>query len=264
MSRRSTTSRSRSVSSRKSVGGKSKSSPRSPSSPFEDDETDSVLSTSQSEQHQKKKVVKKMNYTDDKGEEGLYTGYINSQCKPHGSGKMVYTNGKRFSGEWCEGTKVHGKTSDEKSKRRDKNRESSKGSSKYASSNGSVKSSKNASSNGSVKTATEKDVTTTEKQKHEQKQHALKEYKELYNNAAQISKNMLFVDFYGDRGRYTGEVNEQMMPHGMGEITYDHGLVQEGKWVSTYTVIQAIHLLYSFPLLFKFYPYTLLLDTWSA
>lgn len=33
-------------------------------------------------------------------------------------------------------------------------------------------------------------------------------------------------------GRYTGEVNENKLPHGVGEITYDHGLVQEGKWVS--------------------------------
>ena len=39
------------------------------------------------------------------------------------------------------------------------------------------------------------------------------------------------VDFYGDNGRYTGEVNDKKLPHGVGQITYDHGLVQEGKWV---------------------------------
>jgi hypothetical protein len=42
---------------------------------------------------------------------------------------------------------------------------------------------------------------------------------------------MRFVDYYGDPGRYTGEVNDVNMPHGMGEMTYDHGLVQDGKWV---------------------------------
>jgi hypothetical protein len=45
-------------------------------------------------------------------------------------------------------------------------------------------------------------------------------------------KGMRFVDYYGDPGRYTGEVNDAYMPHGMGEMTYDHGLVQGGKWVS--------------------------------
>mmetsp|Transcript_30436 Transcript_30436/g.64435 ORF Transcript_30436/g.64435 Transcript_30436/m.64435 type:complete len:537 (+) Transcript_30436:251-1861(+) len=190
-------------------------------------ESDSELSTSQSEQNQKK-VVKRMDYTDDNGEEGQYTGYVNSQYKPHGSGKLVYGNGKRFSGEWCEGTKVHGKTSNEKSKkkdrkeRRDKNTEPSKGSSK----NGTT-----TTTSSSVKaTPPVKENEAAEKRKLEQKRNALKEYKELYNNAAQVVKNMVFVDFYGDRGRYTGEVNGQKMPHGNGEITYDHGLVQGGTW----------------------------------
>lgn len=70
----------------------------------------------------------------------------------------------------------------------------------------------------------------------QQKQAALREYKELYNSTAQVVKNMLFVDYYGDRGRYTGEVNESKLPHGSGEIRYDHGLVQEGKWVCLFYV----------------------------
>ena len=51
-------------------------------------------------------------------------------------------------------------------------------------------------------------------------------------------KGMTFVDYYGDPGRYTGEVNDANMPHGMGEITYDHGLVQGGKWVSARQLIE--------------------------
>jgi hypothetical protein len=69
-------------------------------------------------------------------------------------------------------------------------------------------------------------------------QQQIDEYRDLYTDVFPIIletktvKNMKFVDFYGDPGRYTGEVNEARMPHGMGEMTYDHGLVQGGKWVS--------------------------------
>lgn len=64
------------------------------------------------------------------------------------------------------------------------------------------------------------------------KQRALKEYKDLYESA-KVVKNMLFVDVHGDAGRYTGDVNEFRMPHGQGNIIYEHGLVQGGKWVSS-------------------------------
>lgn len=64
------------------------------------------------------------------------------------------------------------------------------------------------------------------------RQRALKEYKDLYESA-KVVKNMVFVDVHGDSGRYTGDVNEFRMPHGMGNIIYEHGLVQGGKWVST-------------------------------
>lgn len=48
-----------------------------------------------------------------------------------------------------------------------------------------------------------------------------------------VCRMICFTNFVGpSSGRYTGEVNENKMPHGVGEITYDHGLVQEGKWVS--------------------------------
>lgn len=185
-----------------------------------DDNTDSEDSTSHSEQQhqQQKKLARKMNYVDDNGEEGAYTGYVNSQCKPHGSGKMAYKNGTRFSGEWCEGSKVHGKTSHEKPKKKERKetRDRVRGEPSSKSSNG-----KNGTNDGGGGSSSFSGA----------KVDALREYKKLYNTA-QVVKNMLFVDFYGDRGRYTGEVNERKMPHGNGEITYDHGLVQEGKWLN--------------------------------
>jgi len=231
-SRRSAGSRSsrRSASSRKSSGSSSKR--RSPG--YEEDATDSEYSTSQSEQNSKK-IVKKMNYIDDDEEEGLYSGHVNSKYKPHGSGKMVYSNGKRFTGEWCEGSKVHGKTNnaksssrknDPKDNRQSRSREPAK-----------VGGSKNGKSSSSAKVGgindrrapSPPDHQEEKQQRYKQKQQSLKEYKQLYNTAT-VVKNMIFVDFFGDRGRYTGEVNGQKMPHGMGSITYDHGLVQEGMW----------------------------------
>ena len=183
-----------------------------------------------------------MNYTDDDGEEGVYTGYVNSNYKPHGSGKMVYNNGKRFSGEWCEGTTIHGKTTGHKQRpkkkdsKKDKMRDGSREPASKADSSKNGTSSSSSMNNGSSVKATT--TTTTEqdeemKNEKQKKQVALREYKNLYNTKAQVVKNMLFVDFYGDRGRYTGEVNDKTMPHGVGAITYDHGLVQEGKWVSS-------------------------------
>jgi hypothetical protein len=37
-------------------------------------------------------------------------------------------------------------------------------------------------------------------------------------------------DYNGQSGRYTGEVNEQYLPHGRGEMVYDKGLVSAGIW----------------------------------
>jgi hypothetical protein len=65
-----------------------------------------------------------------------------------------------------------------------------------------------------------------------QRQNALLAYKQLYNSTARVVKNMIFEDIHGKLGRYTGEVNELKLPHGMGDIVYDNGLTQGGNWVS--------------------------------
>ena len=200
-------------------------------------ETSSELSTSQSEV-MRKKVVKKMAYTDDEnGEEGLYTGYVNLQYKPHGRGKMVYNDGGRYDGTWSEGTKVHGKTTAGKSSSKgkvDNGVKKERESSGKAGSSGGVGGGKS-SGHGSLSNR----IITPEKDKEKDNQ-SLREYRELYQAIAtqekkKVVKSMKFIDFYGDPGRYSGEVNDQQMPHGMGEITYDHGLVQGGNWVSNYT-----------------------------
>lgn len=65
-----------------------------------------------------------------------------------------------------------------------------------------------------------------------QRQQALREYKDMYNSIARVVKNMIFEDASGDLGRYTGEVNGEKIPHGMGNLVYEDGSVKGGKWVS--------------------------------
>lgn len=69
-----------------------------------------------------------------------------------------------------------------------------------------------------------------------QRQNALLAYKQLYNSSARVVKNMIFEDIHGKLGRYTGEVNELKLPHGMGDVIYDNGLVKGGNWVSVYVI----------------------------
>ena len=225
-------------------------------------ETVSEHSTSQSEEV-RRKLVKKMSYTDEHGDEGLYTGYVNPQYKPHGRGKMVYDNGAKYDGTWSEGSKVHGKTT-----QKPRGVEAGGGGKESGGKSGGIVSGKsggkaglrnaspfgrragvgsrteNGNNGGKAsklmspdkdKDGEKSQPSSSQKQPSQRPQQQqpdlYKEYCELYNASAKVVKNMKFIDFYGDPGRYTGEVNDQKMPHGMGEMTYDHGLVQEGKWV---------------------------------
>lgn len=43
-------------------------------------------------------------------------------------------------------------------------------------------------------------------------------------------RKMKWMDYYGDPGEYTGEVDGDNMPNGKGSMRYDHGLIQEGLW----------------------------------
>jgi hypothetical protein len=43
-------------------------------------------------------------------------------------------------------------------------------------------------------------------------------------------RKMKWMDYYGDPGEYTGQVDESNMPNGRGSMKYDHGLIQEGLW----------------------------------
>lgn len=44
-------------------------------------------------------------------------------------------------------------------------------------------------------------------------------------------EGMKWSDKFGKSGRYSGDVNAEYVPHGMGSMHYDFGLTVEGKWV---------------------------------
>jgi hypothetical protein len=56
--------------------------------------------------------------------------------------------------------------------------------------------------------------------------------KKLLNRNHRVSRveNKAHVDQHGDAGVYTGEVNEDGLPHGKGKMKYDNGIYYEGKW----------------------------------
>lgn len=85
-----------------------------------------------------------------------------------------------------------------------------------------------------------------------QRQKALLAYKQLYNSSARVVKNMIFEDIHGKLGRYTGEVNESKLPHGMGNVIYDDGLVNRGNWVSDYVLFLFLCMVAEFHIIYKY------------
>ena len=43
---------------------------------------------------------------------------------------------------------------------------------------------------------------------------------------------MVWVDQLGTPGRYTGNLNQEGVPHGNGMMIYSTGLIAEGMWVN--------------------------------
>ena len=226
----------RSVSSRKSGRGNSRR--------LIDETSSSDVSSYENRGNKSHREVKKMAYTDDEGREGVYSGTVNSQRKPHGRGKIIYHDGLKYSGTWSEGTKVHGKTtkkakssSSSSSKASDKSGKVDKGhpatSAREGGGGGEKKAKKNSFRSTSDLSAppslsmtdnrgkAAKVATNVQLSKQPSltsapvrpmqspaspggsaaRQTALASYKELFNKQSTVVKNMIFVDFYGDRGK---------------------------------------------------------------
>ena len=135
-----------------------------------------------------------MKYKDENGKEGRYSGDVNDDHQPHGQGKMKYKDGTVFLGVWSEGSQVHGKTT-----------------SGGAGVTGSKPSGKSSGSSGNHSDWARAAVASGA-------------------GGPKTVRKMKWMDYYGDPGEYTGEVDSRNMPHGKGAMKYDHGLIQEGLW----------------------------------
>mmetsp|Transcript_25943 Transcript_25943/g.54182 ORF Transcript_25943/g.54182 Transcript_25943/m.54182 type:complete len:207 (-) Transcript_25943:329-949(-) len=146
-----------------------------------------------------------MKFKDENGKEGRYSGDVDEDHNPHGQGKIKYKDGTTFIGVWNEGSQAHGKTT------------------KSSSSS----SSKNNASGGSTSTSGKKSGSS-------KSDWARRESGGKSSNAggsgAKTVRKMKWMDYYGDPGEYTGEVDSSNMPNGRGAMKYDHGLIQEGLW----------------------------------
>eukprot|EP00984_Skeletonema_dohrnii_P016041 scaffold7039_cov153-Skeletonema_dohrnii-CCMP3373.AAC.2 len=143
-------------------------------------------------------VVNNMPFTDNFGDSGIYTGQVNDDGRPNGKGSMKYDNGIFYEGAWTDGSQ------DEKAViQYDRIRggfTSWEGKGKVV-----VKSGKTMPWNAHKKDEHDKNDTTN-------------------------VRGMEWVDLNGDEGRYTGEVNNDKVPHGKGIMKYDFGLIAKGEW----------------------------------
>jgi hypothetical protein len=161
-------------------------------------ETSSKKSGMSSGSRKKKIRVKDMRYRDENDREGRYSGDVNEDHQPHGQGKIKYKDGGVFEGVWVDGSQAHGKSSKGGS-----SKSIGKAGSKYGKSGKSSDwASKDSRPGGGGKsTATTMTV-----------------------------RKMKWMDYFGDPGVYTGEVDSSNMPNGKGTMKYDHGLIQDGMW----------------------------------
>jgi hypothetical protein len=147
-----------------------------------------------------------MRYVDENDKDGRYSGDVNEDHQPHGSGKMKYKDGSIFEGVWAEGSMVHGK-----SKTKTKSSSSSKTSS-------STKESKSTSEDKLSNDWARKDIPQAKSSSADT------------GSGVKTVRKMKWMDYYGDPGQYTGQVDSTNMPNGKGTMRYDHGLVQDGMW----------------------------------
>jgi len=144
--------------------------------------------------------VKQMPYTDQFGDFGEFTGHVNEDGRPDGKGSMKYDNGVFYEGTWTDGCQDQKAAANYERIRGGFTSWSGKG--KQASKSGMVLP-WNARKNDAHDTSEKTNV-----------------------------RGMEWTDLNGDTGRYTGEVNNDRLPHGRGIMKYSYGLIAEGEWVT--------------------------------
>mmetsp|Transcript_12596 Transcript_12596/g.27226 ORF Transcript_12596/g.27226 Transcript_12596/m.27226 type:complete len:672 (+) Transcript_12596:395-2410(+) len=203
----------------------------------------SLASSNASSYSRKKKIrVKDMKYRDEHGRDGRYSGDVDEDHSPHGQGKMKYKDGSVFSGVWSEGSQVHGKTrkkagkSKSKSSRSKGDRGDGSGGDRSGRGSGGRKDSKSDwarvedDGNGGGGSKSNNSNNNDDNGGNSVAVTVSAGNKTAYNAKTKSVRKMKWMDYYGDPGEYTGEVDGSNMPNGRGAMKYDHGLIQEGSW----------------------------------
>lgn len=152
------------------------------------------------EQRPTVRTVKQMPFTDQFGDFGLYTGNVDEDGRPDGKGSMKYDNGVFYEGIWAVGCQDKNAASQYERIRGGFTSWSGKG--------------KSGTKSGAVLPWNARKNDTHDPQ------------------GKTNTRGMEWTDLNGDSGRYTGEVNNDQLPHGKGIMRYDFGLIAEGEWVN--------------------------------
>jgi len=150
------------------------------------------------EEQVKAMSVKQMPFTDQFGDFGYYSGQVNDDGRPDGTGIMKYENGVFYEGPWSNGCQDKLAASQYERIRGGFTSWSGKG-------------------KGGVKSGSTLPWNAKNNDKH--------------SNEKTNVRGMEWTDLNGDTGRYTGEVDDDQLPHGSGIMKYDFGLIAEGDWV---------------------------------
>jgi len=142
--------------------------------------------------------VKQMPFTDQFGDFGFYTGQVDGDGKPDGKGNMKYENGVFYEGTWTIGAQDKAAAS------------------QYERIRGGF-----TSWSGKGKSGTKSGMILPWNARKNDGHNALEKTN---------TRGMEWTDLNGDSGRYTGEVNDDQLPHGRGIMRYDFGLIAEGEW----------------------------------
>jgi hypothetical protein len=151
------------------------------------------------EEQVKAMSVKQMPFTDQFGDFGYYSGQVNDDGRPDGTGIMKYENGVFYEGPWSNGCQDKLAASQYERIRGGFTSWSGKG-------------------KGGVKSGSTLPWNAKNNDKHS-------------GNEKTNVRGMEWTDLSGGSGRYTGEVDNDQLPHGSGIMKYDFGLIAEGDWV---------------------------------
>ncbi len=142
--------------------------------------------------------VSSIGYTDPHVDYGVYTGEVDSESRPHGTGKMKYHNGIVYEGNWIHGCK------------------NEIGGNAFR-------------GRHHADAARERILSGFTSWKGRRKSDG--DYGGDLAGGETFAYGMDWADRAGRLGSYTGQVNADEEPDGRGVMKYECGLVAEGEWV---------------------------------